>query len=152
MVSIAHRTPRGRELVDELSRRAARSLKVLKLTRGELSLALVSDAQIRRLNRQYRHRDVATDVLSFPMHGRSRPRQGPWLLGDVVISVDMIRRQARADGCPSIDVAERLLIHGLLHLLGYDHEVSESEARRMARRERLLATALRQGRVRRGRR
>lgn len=148
MVSIARRTPRGRGLVDGLYRRASRCLKALNLAQAELSLVLVSDPQIRMLNRRYRCRDCPTDVLSFPMHGRRRPRHGPWLLGDVVISVDMVRRQARAEGCASIDVAERLLIHGLLHLLGYDHEISEREAQRMARRELLLGAALRGGRAR----
>jgi rRNA maturation RNase YbeY len=132
-----------------LRERAERALRVLRLTRAELGLLLVSDARIRTLNRVHRRIDRPTDVLSFPMHGRRRPRRGPLLLGDVVISLDTLRRQAKADGLTTVAVGERLLIHGLLHLLGYDHEVSAAEARRMARRERSLAAAI--GRPRRSR-
>ncbi len=118
-------------------------LKALRLEHGELSVVLVSDTQMRKLNRRYRGLDKPTDVLSFPMHGRELPRRGTLLLGDVVISTDMVRRQARADGASLIAVGERLLIHGLLHLLGYDHEISETEERRMVRRERSLARSIR---------
>jgi probable rRNA maturation factor len=126
--------------------RAARVLRALRIARAELSVVLVSDGQIRVLNRDYRHKDRATDVLSFPMQPR-RPARGPWLLGDVVISVDTAAAQARADGESVMAAAERLLIHGILHLLGYDHEVSAAEARRMARRERFVADALRRART-----
>jgi probable rRNA maturation factor len=98
---------------------------------------------MRRLNREYRGVDRATDVLAFPLHGRSRPQRGPWLLGDVVIATGEVTRAARAEGGSRTVAAERLLIHGLLHLLGYDHERSAGEARRMAARERSLAEALR---------
>jgi len=118
-------------------------LDALRMNHAELSVVLVSNGQIRRLNRTYRGLDRPTDVLSFPMHGRSRPLRGTLLLGDVVISTDMVRRQASAEGASLIAVGERLLIHGLLHLLGYDHEVSEAEARRMAQRERVLAASIR---------
>ena len=95
---------------------------------------LVSDREMRALNRRWRGHDRSTDVLSFPQdEGRGA------LLGDVVISVDTARRQAVAQGTTLGREAERLLIHGLLHLLGYDHERSPAEARRMQRRERLLA-------------
>jgi len=118
-------------------------LDALRMNHAELSVVLVSNGQIRRLNRTYRGLDRPTDVLSFTMHGRSRPLRGTLLLGDVVISTDMARRQASAEGASLIAVGERLLIHGLLHLLGYDHEGSEAEARRMARRERVLAASIR---------
>ena len=131
-----------RWLARGLRERAERMLRALRMGGAELSLVLVGDAEIRRLNRRYRGLDRPTDVLSFPMHGRSRPRWGTFLLGDVVISVEMVRRQARADGVPMIAVGERLLIHGLLHLLGYDHEVSEAEPERMARRERSLTASI----------
>ena len=108
-----------------------------------LSISEKLRAQIRGLNRTYRGLDQPTDVLSFPMHGRKRPLRGTLLLGDVVISTDMVRRQASTEGVALIAVAERLLIHGLLHLLGYDHEISEAEARRMERRERMLAVSIR---------
>ena len=113
---------------------------------------LVSDSAMQRLNRDFRAKDQPTDVLSFPQleeNGEvpSSVRSGgadapPLALGDVVISFDTARRQARELGQ---DVAARirtLLIHGLLHLLGYDHERSVAEARRMFAREHELAAML----------
>jgi probable rRNA maturation factor len=142
MVVVTRHCHGGHWLARSLRERAERALQVLRLADGELSVVLVDDAEIRTLNRRYRQIDRPTDVLSFPMHGRRRPRHGPLLLGDVIISVDTLRRQAAADRAPDIAAGERLLVHGLLHLLGYDHEISEGEARRMARRERMLVAAI----------
>jgi probable rRNA maturation factor len=83
--------------------------------RGEVSLAFVSDAAIRALNRAYRHQDAPTDVLSFPSGA-------PHFLGDIVIAAGVARRQARAAGHAFGTEARVLALHGLLHLLGYDHE------------------------------
>ena len=149
MVVVTRRCRGGQWMARRLRERAQRLLRALRLPRAELSLLVVSDARMRTLNRTHRRIDRPTDVLSFPMHGRRRPRRGPLLLGDVVISLDTLRRQAKAEGLAEAAVGERLLIHGLLHLLGYDHEVSAAEARRMARRERFLAAAI--GRSRRSR-
>jgi rRNA maturation RNase YbeY len=134
-------TTRGRRapaLAARLARNARRLLRGLRLPDAELSLVLVSDRQMQALNRRWRARDRPTDVLSFAQ------REGPGgapdeILGDVVISVDTARRQAAERGSTVGREADRLLIHGLLHLLGYDHERSEAEARRMRRRERALA-------------
>jgi probable rRNA maturation factor len=104
-----------------------RSLRV----RGELSVALVGDAAVRRLNREWRGKDRPTDVLSFPQEARGR------LLGDVVISLDTARRQAREGGWSLAAELRRLLAHGLLHCLGHDHE-RRTDARRMAVAERKL--------------
>ncbi len=142
MVVVTRRCCGGQWLARQLREHARRLLRVLRLAHAELSLLLVSDARIRTLNRTHRRIDRSTDVLSFPMHGRRRPRHGPLLLGDVVISLDTVRRQAKTEGIAAVAVGERLLIHGVLHLLGYDHEVSPAEARRMARRERSLAAAI----------
>jgi len=98
----------------------------------------VTDQIIHELNRQYRHKDRSTDVLSFPL----ADERCPTLLGDVVISVDTARRQARQRKRAFADELRVLLIHGILHLLGYDHEVSDSEAVRMRRKERELKTLL----------
>ena len=117
----------------------------------ELSLTLTSDASIRRLNRDYRGKDRATDVLSFSQleeRGRARidPRKVRNLegmpLGDVVISIDTAQAQAHAYGIAPAQRLRTLLIHGFLHLLGYDHERSASEARKMFARERALAKAI----------
>ena len=100
----------------------------LGLTR-ELSLALVRDRRMRALNREWRGKDRPTDVLSFPQHGRS--------IGDVVISLDTARRQAREGGWSLAAELRRLLAHGLLHCLGHDHQTA-AQARRMAAAERRL--------------
>lgn len=107
-----------------------------------LSISLVGDAAIRKLNAAYRARDRATDVLSFPLHGSAKNRERqPHLLGDVVISVPTARRQAAAYDAPLRRELQRLLIHGILHLLGHDHH-RPHERRKMEREERRLAAAI----------
>jgi probable rRNA maturation factor len=96
--------------------------------RGTITVAIVADARVRALNREYRRKDTPTDVLSFPSDERGH-------LGDVVIAAGVARRQAKAAG-HSLQAELRLLaLHGLLHLLGYDHERDDG---RMARLERRL--------------
>jgi probable rRNA maturation factor len=107
---------------------------------AELSVALVGDRRMRELNRQYRRRDRSTDVLAFAM--REAPVPGSSLLGDVVISLDTALRQARKAGHSLDQEVVILLIHGILHLLGFDHERSGHEARRMQRKERSVFQAL----------
>ena len=92
----------------------------------------MTDPEIHTLNRQYRGKDRPTDVLSFPLADALQPS----LLGDVVISVETAARQARRRGHSLREELRTLLIHGILHLLGYDHEISRSEAIRMRRKER----------------
>lgn len=105
-----------------------------------LSLEIVGDDRMRRLNRTFRHRDKTTDVLAFA----TREGPGPLspLLGDVVISLPQAIRQARRYQRGIDHELVVLLIHGILHLCGYDHERSEPEARRMARRERAILRGL----------
>ena len=106
--------------------------------RHELSLVVCDNATIRRLNRRWRGMDRATDVLSFPLHALREgvlPPPGP--VGDVVLSLPTLRRAAREFGEPLERHLERLLVHSLLHLLGYDHQ-RHGEARRMAKEERRL--------------
>lgn len=95
--------------------------------RGTVTIAVVSDARVRALNRQYRRKDQNTDVLSFPA-------EAPSFLGDVVIAAGVARRQARVAG-HSLQTELRILaLHGLLHLLGYDHEHDDGEMARVERR------------------
>lgn len=91
-------------------------------------MALVRDARVRALNRRYRRKDAPTDVLSFPAEEKGQ-------LGDVVIAAGVARRQAREAGHSLQTEIRVLALHGLLHLLGYDHEHDEG---RMARLERRL--------------
>jgi len=169
-------------LVEVKIRRLAE--RILTQVKGvwELSLDLVGDRRMRRLNRQYRGRDAPTDVLAFPMRTPTRAprvtrhvsrvmreeadaetRRGgdasisaspclrvpvspapvmPEMLGDVVISVHTAARQADVLGHTLEEELAVLLIHGILHLCGYDHERGEREANRMRRKERAILRSL----------
>ena len=108
---------------------------------SELSLDLVGDGRMRRLNCQYRKKDRTTDVLAFAMRESSSPVSA--LLGDVVISLPTAQRQAKEGGRSLSEEIAWLLVHGVLHLCGYDHERSDAEARRMKRREQAVLRVLR---------
>jgi rRNA maturation RNase YbeY len=108
---------------------------------SELSIELVGDRRMRRLNRLYRNKDRTTDVLAFSMREAVAPHSARLtadMLGDVVISVPQALRQAIEAGRSADEEFLSLLVHGVLHLCGYDHERSEREAARMQRRERQL--------------
>ncbi len=123
---------------------------------SELSILFSDDGEIRVLNKQYRGKDKPTDVLSFPQGGarvkgqgaRKQPPQSPltkgdlrglspcpYLLGDVVISLETAKRQAKERGHSFQKEVTLLLIHGILHLIGYDHEKSKKKAVEMRRME-----------------
>ncbi|MEQ1796147.1 MAG: rRNA maturation RNase YbeY [Nitrospira sp.] len=124
-----------------LSRLAERVLVLMGEAQSELSLDLVGDGRMRRLNREYRKKDRTTDVLAFAMRESASPAAA--LLGDVVISVPTAQRQAKEGGRSLSEELAWLLVHGVLHLCGYDHERSDAEARRMKRREQIILNALR---------
>lgn len=120
-----------------LEGRAARILEALDEAQSELSLSLVSDEAIRELNAKFRGMDRPTDVLSFSLlEGEAAQFRGN-LLGDVVISMETAARQAEELGATLDEELARLLIHGVLHLLGHDH-VEEEETRRMRAEEERL--------------
>jgi len=115
--------------------------------RGDVSIAVVSDRRMRVLNRQFRGKDLATDVLSFPatlMPGVSS------FLGDVVIAAGVATRQAREAGHPVTTELKVLALHGLLHLLGYDHDTDGGKMARAEARLRKKA-GLREGLIERSR-
>jgi probable rRNA maturation factor len=127
-------------------------LDALDAREATVSLSLVRDAEMRELNRAHRHKDAPTDVLSFPLYeagafvrnGRTHPKErgpGELMLGDIVISVDTAQAQAAAYDAPLAREVERLLIHGVLHLCGHDHE-KPAERSAMEREERRLAEAI----------
>lgn len=118
--------------------RAEAMLLALGLEDAELSILLCDDATIRALNRRYRSRNKATDVLAFSMQEGPGPKAAPGLLGDVVISLPTARRQARDRDRSIVDEVAGLLAHGLLHLVGYDHQTDAEEAEMNAETERLL--------------
>jgi probable rRNA maturation factor len=106
-------------------------------TRGEVTIALISDGRMRTLNRAYRGKDYATDVLSFPVDDDN-------FLGDIAIATGVAERQADDAGHPLGTELRILALHGLLHLLGYDHERDNGEMARVEARLR-KAAGLEQG-------
>ena len=152
-VDVRCEVARGRRFAPMLRKEAGALLSLLELGRAELSVLVTDDQEIRRLNREYRGKDRPTDVLSFaqmeelPADGAGRggaadAGRPPLPLGDIVISLETASRQAQAMALSAAERLRTLLIHGLLHLLGYDHERSPAEARRMFARERELAARL----------
>ena len=106
--------------------------------RGEVSVLITSDRRIRRLNRHYRKKNKPTDVLSFPAAPAGEGRKK--IAGDLAISVDMAARQALTLDHPLATELKVLILHGLLHLAGFDHEADKGE---MAARELALRRKLR---------
>lgn len=135
-VQVLH--PRAKDLGPALGRTAQRFLTRLDQRGTELSILLVGDGAIRQLNRRWRDIDSATDVLSFPsgdwMRCPPAPDEPGTVLGDVVISFETAKRRAGRSRAAIVRELDRYLAHGLLHLIGYDHE-TPSEAREMAAME-----------------
>ena len=126
-----------------LRKAAEKILSDLGYPDSELSVAIVGDLSIRRLNRIYLGRDKPTNVISFAMQEGSFPGLNPQLLGDVVISSVTCASEAVEAGIPFSYRLHFLLLHGILHLAGYDHERSgEAEARRMEAKEREIVALL----------
>jgi rRNA maturation RNase YbeY len=115
-------TSRVRRLIE----RAARAMRD---RHREVSVYFCGDRRMAALNRRWRRKDRSTDVLSFPTDGGERG-----FLGDIVISVPYATRQALSRGEAPAKEIDRLLLHGYLHLLGYDHEVDEGEMERLEAR------------------
>lgn len=131
------------------------------LKSAELSILLVNDSNMRELNLKYRGKDKTTDVLSFPQHSAEVRKCGSagtkgfqtlklsdfqtsaQVLGDIVINLHKAKRQAREHGLTFYSEVSWLLVHGLLHLLGYDHEINKYQARKMREMEWELLEALR---------
>jgi probable rRNA maturation factor len=115
-------------------------LQALDEENSAVSISFVNDAAIRKINREHRGKDAPTDVLSFPLIDDSMPDPeiGERLLGDIVISVDTARRQAAEYDAPLQREIYRLVIHGLLHIMGHDH-MEPDERAEMETQERRLA-------------
>jgi probable rRNA maturation factor len=113
-------------------------LNGLKHPEAELSILFVDDAQIGAMNQQFLSRRGPTNVIAFPMREGRFSELTPTLLGDVVISADTAQREARAAGLSLEQRLTQLLVHGILHLCGYDHEHDAAGARRMAAKSRAL--------------
>ena len=115
-------------------------LRSLGERRAELSILLCDDRTIASLNREYRGKKGPTDVLSFPMRDSEGGTLQPNILGDVVISIDTARRQAKARDRPIVAEVTFLLAHGLLHLLGFDHQTDSEEKEMTAKTHALVAS------------
>ena len=150
-VALRVASARARPHASRLRADATRLLAALGLTRRELSVIIVDDTTIQGLNREFRGKDAPTDVLSFsqveeidasPPDPFKLVETPGMILGDVVISIDTALRQAARYQVSPAARLRSLLIHGVLHLVGYDHERSRAEARKMFARERELVGAI----------
>ena len=113
-------------------------LSALDFPNGEISILLVDDPQIETLNQKYLNRQGPTNVIAFAMREGEFSHLTPHLLGDVVISMDTTAQEAQDAGLSMERRFNELLVHGILHLFGYDHEDSEKQARRMEEKSREL--------------
>ncbi len=134
-------------LVDALSLEALarRVLDAEGVAPAELGVLVTDDETVRRLNREYAGEDAPTDVLSFSLREGEEfasPPGEPAPLGEVIISWPTADRQAAERGAPIQDELAHVLVHGVLHLLGYDHAQPEEERRMRSREEQLLGGAL----------
>lgn len=124
-----HRLP-----VRKITKTAQALLNAVGKSEAELSILITDDKEITRLNEQYLRRIGPTNVIAFPMAAGAFPEITPGLLGDVVISAETACREARSMNISTEERFTELLIHGILHLLGYDHEASGRQARIMGRK------------------
>jgi len=129
---------------DDLCRRAVAAVLAgdgaVSGTRVEVSVLLTDDAQVRTLNRTWRGKDSPTNVLSFPSEPGHPSQPGlPVLLGDIAVALETTRREAEAEGKPAADHLTHLVVHGTLHLLGWDHEADEAAERMEALETEILA-------------
>jgi len=126
MIEVVNRQRRLQIDTRAWSNFAAKALAAIGKNESSATIAFVSDKKIRELNRQFRNIDKATDVLSFPSD-----EPGDMDLGDVAVSVDTAAAQAKENGLKFDEEIAQLILHGLLHLSGYDHETDNGEMNRL---------------------
>ncbi len=126
----------------QIRKKIGRVLKDLGCDKGELSILFTDDVHICELNRSYLGREGPTNVMAFPMSDDPASGVVSGMLGDVVISVDTALREARAANEPLEEVIYRLLVHGILHLMDYDHERSPRDERIMMREQKRLISII----------
>jgi probable rRNA maturation factor len=128
-----------------LRKAALKALSHMGCQDAELSILITGDRKMRRLNREWRGIDSTTDVLSFSMlegDGLARPDDAPLVLGDVVISAPRALAQAEEAGHPFEEELLTLLTHGILHIMGYDHEKGKPARLRMEKKQRELLISI----------
>jgi len=141
-VSIANRQQSVKLSTARVKRNARRVLFEMGFVKAELSVAFVDDGEMRLLNATYRRVNKSTDVLAFAMSEGRFGGINPHVLGDVVISAETAAFRAKEEGRQLNDELDALLVHGILHLIGYDHERSPADARIMRAKERSLRQLL----------
>jgi probable rRNA maturation factor len=127
---------------NRIRKRVKKLLSALECDRAEVSLVFVDDDEMQTLNRTWRAKDRPTDVLAFSQREGRSPPVSEDLLGDVVISVETAERQARERGENLEDELDLLIIHGILHLLGYEHEGGGKRAQEMRKKEKEMLKML----------
>ena len=132
--------PQAAAVAEAAARAALRGCGRAPAGPAELAIVLADDALLRELNRTWRGQDKPTNVLSFPAGGEAPPAPGaPLLLGDVVIACETLSAEAAAQQKPLADHLAHLVVHGVLHLMGFDHEKPEEAARMEPLETRILA-------------
>jgi probable rRNA maturation factor len=126
-----------------ISLRAKRMLLALQMEKAELSIVLTGDKQIHKLNKLYRGKDRPTDVLAFAMQEGEFGAVSAGLLGDVIVSIPTAERQAHERKVAPLDEVTMLIAHGILHLLGWDHETDAKDRAMRKETDRLCAAAVR---------
>ncbi len=129
----------------EIRKTAEIILNMLDKAEAELSILIADDLKIAELNKRYLNRDRPTNVIAFPMQAGEFIQVNPYLLGDVVISADTAAKEGAIAGIGTAMRFRELLVHGILHLCGYDHEESEQEALRMEKKADSLLQAIEKG-------
>ena len=131
MIEIINRQRKQRIQAERWRQFAEHVLKVIDAADRDATIAFVSDAAIKKLNRQFRGKDYATDVLSFPARAEKFESENERSLGEIVISVERAAAQAKENGLTLANEIQQLILHGLLHLRGCDHETDRGEMNRL---------------------
>ena len=142
-VQIDNRQDNHRISKKKIRQTATAVLNALEYPDAELSILIVDDQQIAQLNQEYLKRKGPTNVIAFPMREGKFSEIAPNLLGDVVISIETAYQEGQRGGLSMEERFDQLLIHGILHLLGYDHENTKSEARRMDKKAKEMFNIIR---------
>ena len=131
MIDIINRQRRHQLNSRELQDFTERALITITTRKTSATIVFVGDASIKKLNRQFRGQDQPTDVLSFPIHAEKFESENEDNLGEVVISAERAAAQAKENGLTFRNELQQLILHGLLHLNGYDHETDNGEMNRL---------------------
>ena len=131
MIEVINRQRTRKTNVKRCREFGERALRLIDSSKQTVTIVFVSDAAIRKLNRQFRGKDQATDVLSFPNEAEPFENENQAQLGEVVISAQRAAVQAKQNGLTFSNEVEQLILHGLLHLCGYDHLTDEGEMNRL---------------------